>query len=56
MHAPLIQGAKKLDQAALAQPVSERFHITSEGVRPKPYLRRKHEAYGGREEKSELAL
>ena len=36
--APAIQGANRELQAHLAQPVSDRFHMTSPGVRPRKYL------------------
>lgn len=37
-HDPLIHGAKTLLQAAFTQPVSEVFHIISEGVKFIQYL------------------
>ena len=37
-QAPAIKGENRLLQAHLAQPVSDRFHSTSSGVRPRKYL------------------
>ena len=37
-HAPWIQGAKTLLHADFAQPVSERFQWTSDGVKSSQYL------------------